>query len=166
MPLLLLPRMLIGNWQNLLPLVLRPLRLVVSAEHLRTIRIVLLKATHWPFVALILGFENGRLYWRSRREMKPFNMSTMHGSDTQVSLRRSAVCRTPLQKPLLDAGPKPFQLAKQARDARSHGLRPSNDDPAAVETQEALRLAINNLRSQVDALSNLVAQQEHERQYR
>jgi hypothetical protein len=40
--------------------VLRPLRLFVAPNSLRACRIALLKVTHWPLVALILGYESGR----------------------------------------------------------------------------------------------------------
>lgn len=43
---------------NLIPLILiRPLRLFVSSESLRSIRILLLKATHSPFIAMIWVYE-------------------------------------------------------------------------------------------------------------
>lgn len=43
--------------QNLIPLVLRPLRLVMPSERLRSTRIVLLKATHVPFIGAIWAYE-------------------------------------------------------------------------------------------------------------
>ena len=50
---------------NLLPLVLlRPLRLGLPAATVRSARIALLKATHWPFVAAIWGYEGLRARWR------------------------------------------------------------------------------------------------------
>lgn len=45
---------------NLIPLLfLRPLRLVLPSEDVRRIRILVLKATHAPFVALIWIYEQG-----------------------------------------------------------------------------------------------------------
>ncbi|RPA88044.1 hypothetical protein BJ508DRAFT_409955 [Ascobolus immersus RN42] len=44
---------------NLIPLfLLRPLRLFLSSEQLRGVRILLLKLTHFPFVAAIMAFEH------------------------------------------------------------------------------------------------------------
>src|SRR4051812_1664702 len=44
--------------QNLIPLLLRPLRLVLASERLRSARIVLLKATHAPFIGAIYAYEH------------------------------------------------------------------------------------------------------------
>ena len=44
--------------QNLIPLLcIRPMRILLSAESVRQARIVLLRATHLPFVALIWAYE-------------------------------------------------------------------------------------------------------------
>ena len=51
-----------GTLQNLLPLILlRPLRLCIPAEQLRSARIVLLKLTHSPWVAAIWLYESVKL---------------------------------------------------------------------------------------------------------
>ncbi|KAF3915196.1 hypothetical protein ABW20_dc0106749 [Dactylellina cionopaga] len=42
---------------NLLSLAVRPLRIILPAAHLRALRIKLLKATHFPLVALIMLYE-------------------------------------------------------------------------------------------------------------
>ena len=51
--------------QNLIPLIFfRPVRLCVPGERLRAVRIMLLKATHLPFVAAIWAYENfSPRYW-------------------------------------------------------------------------------------------------------
>jgi hypothetical protein len=43
--------------QNLIPLCIRPLRLILPSERLRSARIVLLKGTHYPVVGLIWLYE-------------------------------------------------------------------------------------------------------------
>ncbi|KAK6345956.1 hypothetical protein TWF730_010294 [Orbilia blumenaviensis] len=45
---------------NLLSLAVRPLRLILPAPHLRALRIKLLKATHFPLVAIIVLYERMR----------------------------------------------------------------------------------------------------------
>ncbi|KAK6524535.1 hypothetical protein TWF281_011441 [Arthrobotrys megalospora] len=45
---------------NLLSLAVRPLRLILPAPHLRALRIKLLKATHFPLVAIIMVYERMR----------------------------------------------------------------------------------------------------------
>jgi len=56
---------------NLIPLVFRPLRLFLSAEQLRVVRIALLKATHFPHIIAIKTYERF-----SRRE----GLQAIHGS--------------------------------------------------------------------------------------
>lgn len=55
--------------QNLIPLILfRPLRLCVPADQLRNARIILLKATHMPYVVAIWLYESGCRYWNNKRD--------------------------------------------------------------------------------------------------
>ena len=78
------------DYQNLLPLLLRPLRLFVAPDSLRACRIALLKATHWPLVALILAYESGRRAVDRRRGAgQPLTASMPAGP-------RSALMRRPL----------------------------------------------------------------------
>ncbi|KAL8777346.1 MAG: hypothetical protein Q9194_002599 [Teloschistes cf. exilis] len=54
---------------NLIPLIFfRPLRLCTSSEQLRNARIVLLRATHLPYVAAIWAYETASRYWSDRRD--------------------------------------------------------------------------------------------------
>ncbi|KAL8949358.1 MAG: hypothetical protein Q9222_004523 [Ikaeria aurantiellina] len=54
---------------NLIPLILfRPLRLCVPSDQLRKARIVLLRATHIPYVAAIWIYEGASRYWDNRRD--------------------------------------------------------------------------------------------------
>ncbi|KAB8232427.1 uncharacterized protein BDW43DRAFT_109104 [Aspergillus alliaceus] len=70
---------------NLIPLLcIRPLRLFLPAEHIRRVRIVLLKATHLPFVALIWAYESSRRYV-SRRDSQFPPTGTTRGSSRPVS---------------------------------------------------------------------------------
>lgn len=55
--------------QNLIPLILfRPLRLCVPADQLRKARIILLKATHMPYVVAIWLYESACRYWNNKRD--------------------------------------------------------------------------------------------------
>ncbi|KAK3678209.1 hypothetical protein LTR78_002305 [Recurvomyces mirabilis] len=139
---------------NLLPLLIRPLRLFVSAEDLRTIRIILLKATHWPFVGLILGWEKGRQYWKTR-DGRPT-------ASSRDQMRR-LITRRPLsgmsfQQPMLSAGTEHPPLEEQARSERLPAEIAVDQIAAPSETIEALTTAVQDLRRQVEALTSLVAE--------
>ncbi|KAI4239217.1 MAG: hypothetical protein LQ349_000527 [Xanthoria aureola] len=54
---------------NLIPLIVfRPLRLCVPAEQLRNARIVVLKATHMPYVVAIWLYESATRYYSRKRD--------------------------------------------------------------------------------------------------
>ena len=128
---------------NLLPLLLRPLRLVVPAESLRSVRIALLRATHWPFVALILAYEYWRLHLESRRGLA--SHAAVRGPKSPPLLRRSLSVRQP-QKALTP-------LVKEARPADSTMGKPA---AAAFETAE-LELAVSCLKAQLEDITALLA---------
>ncbi|KAI4165596.1 MAG: hypothetical protein LQ342_001009 [Letrouitia transgressa] len=55
--------------ENLIPLTLfRPLRLFVNSEQLRSARIILLKATHLPYVGAIWAYERTSRFWNEKKE--------------------------------------------------------------------------------------------------
>ncbi|KAI9679476.1 MAG: hypothetical protein M1817_005498 [Caeruleum heppii] len=61
--------------KNLLPLILlKPLRLLIPSDRMRTARITLLKATHFPFVAAIWAYEQG--YGRLARRVRSLRYSS------------------------------------------------------------------------------------------
>lgn len=150
--------------QNLVPLVLWPLRLVLPAEQLRTARIVLLKATHFPFVALILGWESWRLYWLDRPGAKSSFGRTSRGSGVSNALRRP-----PLQHPLFATGPRQTllveqtPLVEQTRAARSPVVKPLEDPVETPGTIEALEIALDNLRTQLESISALLLREKRAR---
>lgn len=55
---------------NILSVVIRPLRVVYDHDTYRALRVKVLKATHWPFVALVWAYENASLGVRRRRIKK------------------------------------------------------------------------------------------------
>ncbi|TKA76639.1 hypothetical protein B0A55_04934 [Friedmanniomyces simplex] len=142
--------------ENLLPLFLRPLRLVMSAEKLRTTRIVLLKATHWPFVGLILAWERARLYWNQGRKAKPSFGLTRRGPYATRKARRD-LSGMSFQQPLLATATLQPPLDEQARADRSCSDIPSKQPMAASETVGPLEMAVHDLRAQVEALASILA---------
>lgn len=139
-----------------MPLLLLPLRLALSAERLRTTRITLLKATHWPFVALILAFEHGRLYWNlGRRAKASFGMSR-RGPNAPTALRRPRSGRS-YPQPYPQPMSRPSQsLGEQALADRSPERESVQHRAAASETIEALEAAVQSLRMQVETMSSML----------
>lgn len=125
--------------QNLLPLFLRPLRLVLSHQQLRKLRISILKVTHLSIVGLILAWENGRLWLHDRPSAEKL------GGSKRLSKRLS-------RKALV----YPPSLAQETPSAAAVPLR---DRQAASETIEDLGIAVNELKEKVEMLSKLLAKQ-------
>ncbi|KAL4872878.1 hypothetical protein BDV12DRAFT_127352 [Aspergillus spectabilis] len=74
---------------NLIPLFcIRPLRLFLPAEDIRRVRIVLLRATHLPCVALLWAFESGRRFL-SRRNSFTSSRMTPRGLSRPTSMIRA-----------------------------------------------------------------------------
>ncbi|EMC91951.1 hypothetical protein BAUCODRAFT_152304 [Baudoinia panamericana UAMH 10762] len=141
---------------NLLALLLRPLRLVVSAERLRSARIVLLKATHWPFVALIMIWEKGqRLYWQ--RDAKHFpSAHALAKGPTAAGAPSRPLYRHSYRRALLPRGlPGPREVEQPKESDTSPGAQGT----VSVETVEELKKAILKLTSQVENLSSMMRQQ-------
>ncbi|KAK0253832.1 hypothetical protein LTS09_011136 [Friedmanniomyces endolithicus] len=148
---------------NLLPVLLRPLRLVMSAEKLRTLRIVLLKATHWPFVGLILAWERARLYWNQGRKIRPSFGLSQRGPYATRKARRD-LSGMSFQRPLLANAPLQPPLDEQAHADRSCSDIPTKQLTAAPETVEALETAVHELRAQVKALASILASEKSKTQ--
>ncbi|CAK4030375.1 Ca2+ Mg2+-permeable cation channel [Lecanosticta acicola] len=137
---------------NLLPLMLRPLRLIVSPQQLRNARIVLLKATHWPFVLALLGYERGRLWMDDRL---PAGSSV--GSE-RLSRNAPSALRRPLSRKAFSTTRPPL-LGDQPRPGRSAAVAAADaTPPASPETVEGLHAAVANLRTQVEQLSTMLSQ--------
>ncbi|KAF2772744.1 Ca2+/Mg2+-permeable cation channel [Teratosphaeria nubilosa] len=144
---------------NLLPLLLRPLRLVLSAARLRTMRIVLLKATHAPLVGMIMAYELLAAKARDRPRVRPSYGLSSRG-------RHSKGAPTLLRQPLSVHGApaRPLSpLAVQARCASDPDDTPLKDPTAALESLQTLQRAVddmkNELRSMTEELHHLAAAQ-------
>lgn len=143
--------------QNLLSLLMRPLRLFVKAEEMRNYRIALLKATHWPFVVLILGYERGRRFLLERRRAGS-SFAAPARPPSAPCLRRPASGRF-MPSTSAAAGTRRTPLDIQARAASSTTVRSAAVDSPAIETVDtldALKALAANLRSQMDTVAALV----------
>lgn len=149
--------LLITKAVNLLPLLLRPLRLALSTQQLRHARIFLLKATHFPLVALILFYERAlKLLDDRRRSGSPAVTPTL-SLDSAASLRRPAYRKTP-------SNSRPSILARQPRDAQAPTRTPGQNQLPPIESMQGLSTAVTELRAQVEMLTDLLTQERQAKQ--
>ncbi|QIW99083.1 hypothetical protein AMS68_004601 [Peltaster fructicola] len=114
---------------NLVPLLLRPLRLILPAEQLREIRIWLLKASHWPLVASIIIYEKGRKLFKNRKSANiAYVASDSDRPHLPAILRRPLSVRTTTNPSAISY---PVDHLRQVPEA-SHGL-PRSETIAALE---------------------------------
>jgi len=83
---------------NLISLVFRPLRLFVSADRLRSMRIVFLRITHAPHVAIILAFE--RLSAAATQNPKPW-ARMLSGPTSSESLSKRERAREAMRSSMI-----------------------------------------------------------------
>lgn len=122
----------------------------MSAETLRFIRIVLLKATHWPFVALILGYETGRLRLEQRREARSTTVFARRPGHLNL-LRQPLSGKGMMQKRLLMTGTLKSQLDQVPRADRQ------TPKPAVIQTQPSLETAVADLKAHVEEILSIIA---------
>ncbi|KAL4918367.1 hypothetical protein BDW62DRAFT_210620 [Aspergillus aurantiobrunneus] len=74
---------------NLIPLLcIRPMRLFLPAEDIRRVRIILLRATHLPCVALLWAYESGRRFF-SRKNSLTSSRMTSRGLGRPISVAQA-----------------------------------------------------------------------------
>ncbi|QDS73251.1 hypothetical protein FKW77_004162 [Venturia effusa] len=136
------PPLMVSSHLNLLPLLLRPLRLCIPTEQLRRTRIVLLKITHSPFVAAI---------W-------VIGVSSLGGPVSSASLNRASYLRSQsyLTPPTLVASQA--SLPRAPRAGRSATL--TNVQFSTRTSSEPLEALVLKLSSQVEELTAMVAGQQ------
>jgi hypothetical protein len=138
------------RFQNLIPLVIRPLRLVLPSERLRSARIVLLKATHLPLVVAIWAYEQ----LVNARKHSPGVMS-YSGPQTPTSKKPP---RLPVNSPRLLMADAPNPLGRVHHASRSH--------PRAglTEPDAQLKTLVLKLSTQVEELTAMVSQLHEQRE--
>lgn len=150
--------------QNLVPLLLRPLRLFLTAERLRKVRILLLKITHAPFVALILAYEGGRQFLADQRRAKSSSTRSPGRGDPATSsslLLRRAVSSRSVHPSLATGSDRQASLATQARTGRSSAPgKTRSDSVAAHETTEALQRLMGEMKLQLHAVEALLEREQ------
>jgi len=139
------------DYQNLLPLLLRPLRLFIAPDSLRACRIALLKATHWPLVALILAYESGR------RAVDRRGGAGQPLAASKSARPRSALMRRPLSSRSVQTRLN-IKASTTSPSGQSHAGQTSHTGQQSkpqgrVETLEALA---TSLREQLCAIDSLI----------
>lgn len=147
--------------QNLIPLLfIRPLRLFVPAENLRRVRIVVLKVTHLPFVAIIWAYEGSRRYVSHHVHSPP--AMTMPFSPIQpFSASRTSLNRNVSRLPALNRTSL-LVTSTPSKERQSYGDF-SNERGAASGTADSvadLMAMVEKLSSQVEELTSMVAGQQ------
>jgi len=138
---------------NLIPLCIRPFRLILPSEKLRSARIVLLKGTHLPFVGIIWVFEHLDMY--RKRDPGPTSFS---GPQTPTASKRPQ--RLAVNSPrLLRADP---QATSNATSRAQSTSRPQIGAGQA-EPDAQLKTLVINLTAQVEALTAIVSQLQEQR---
>lgn len=138
---------------NLIPLLcIRPLRLFLPAEHIRRVRIVLLKATHLPFVALIWAYESSRRYV-SRRDSQFPPTGTTRGSSRPVSSIQTGLCLSTTDIRSLGSG----RTRKQPNPGPYPGAHGRNPGQAGSVDLAEMIDEVERLRTQVERVAATVA---------
>ncbi|CAG8903261.1 unnamed protein product [Penicillium egyptiacum] len=134
---------------NLIPLLcIRPMRLFLSAGTVRSVRIVLLRATHLPFVALIWAYESK---WRHpKRQTSQLGPMLARGQETSENPTESR-CQDPQHPSVVEINrlgpgkaPSVDQQAARELDMGQFGQVPQLAD--LIDT-------IERLRTQVEAIA-------------
>lgn len=138
--------------QNLLSLLIRPLRYVLPQEEMRRARIGMLKITHLPHVLIIRSFE--ALKGRARQQLQ-LTIPTTHsiGNRDRKVLQTVKLAESPLRGRLNRKSLLTGRILPEHRDTRIRGsLEPDagHRNPGASE--------IAHLDAKVDRLSSMIEQ--------
>lgn len=139
-------------FQNLIPLCIRPFRLILPSERLRSARIVLLKATHLPFVGAIWAYEQ----FADARKREP-NQLSFSGPQTPTTSKR--LSRLPVNSPRLLMGDA---QAASNTSARPHTMSRPHTRTGMSEGDVQLKTLVLNLTAQVEELTGMVSQLQRE----
>ena len=133
---------------NLIPLIMRPLRLFISADTLKYGRIVLLKATHWPFVACIHAYET----WRLR--LSPVATSRSSGRPFQGPNHATTLRRPMPQRWMYEGSIAEGMIGKGLDDQAQGDVTSSTTPPSAP-----LEALVESLKTQVDEIAQALARE-------
>jgi hypothetical protein len=143
------------TFQNLIPLFLRPLRLFLPSERLRSARIVLLKATHLPWVGAIWAYE------RAVRERRS-GATTIGGPQTTTAKRpfRSTI-NSP---PRFASGLQASGGGDGSTSGRTHTASRPRTGAVPSDSGPQLKSLVLALTSQVEQLTSMVSQLQEQKE--
>lgn len=134
------------------------MRLFLSAESIRRVRIVLLRATHFPFVMLIWAYESSRRQQRRRTtQLPPLSTASGHGpSALEPSVNR---CQDPHHPSVVEVyrpgpGNQRTPVEQQHVDVRETGTGQRGQTQLADVVD-----AVEKLREQMERVSTALAVQ-------
>ncbi|EUC30056.1 hypothetical protein COCCADRAFT_104890 [Bipolaris zeicola 26-R-13] len=139
------------GFQNLIPLVIRPLRLILPSERLRSVRIVMLKATHLPHVFVIWAFEK-----LCNPHSGKAKMTTFSGPQSPAPSKRAP--RLAVNSPRLLMASFPNSTGRA-----QHAIRPQTRT-GLPESDAQLRTLVAKLSTQVEELTAMVSQLREDRE--
>jgi hypothetical protein len=133
-------------------LFLRPLRLILPSEDVRSIRIVVLKATHLPFVALIWVYERSRRFVSHRAPTqlaRAPHATNRPLSSSQLSLdpRRDLSRSSPTRSSALTRTPR--QPSSLSANAQTESTSSTVDNAELVAVVQSLALKVDDLTAMV-----------------
>ncbi|KAI9842107.1 MAG: hypothetical protein M1837_007468 [Sclerophora amabilis] len=155
---------------NLLQLIfLRPLRLFVSSDQLRGARIVLLKATHYPFVAMIRLVERTQQHvaaGRAGEASSRYQSSRPAASSSKrpASANRSRARATPRGSPPSPAPRNETTLDGDRPPDKSGDRDPPSQRTPTVDGAADVQDQIRQLSLQIEELTAAITQQAHQQQ--
>ena len=129
---------------NLISLLCRPLRLFVSANRLRSMRIVFLKITHAPHIAIILAFE--RFSAATKRHPKPW-IGLLSGPKSSASLSKRERAREAMRSSMIrspSARGKSRQRLRFSTTEMTGGYSTSLHSPVTSHQKQAHRTQAYN----------------------
>ncbi|KAL5390601.1 hypothetical protein DPSP01_001676 [Paraphaeosphaeria sporulosa] len=143
---------------NLIPLLLRPLRLVLPSERLRSARIVILKATHLPFVGAIWTYE--QLFSSQGRNSGALSMTGPEAARIRKGFFRSSI--QPAQS--LAAGFRASSGGSNGSSGRAPEFCPPRARDGPTDPDQQLKILVSKLSMQVEELTSIVSQLQEQRE--
>jgi hypothetical protein len=151
-------RQLMFVYQNLIALILRPLRLCIPPDQLRRMRIILLKTTHAPFVGAIRLYEGSMTMLKGASAQRESSKSSLKGPSTMSSRLIKRHSSMPMKRPLTAPSQTDNGTMTHKNTAESASRNTASEAMShAMDTDETQRM-LRALVAKVDHLTALVEQ--------